>query len=234
MINAQFDSGNIETISQKENVYECRIRPDTQAQFKQWFYFSVSTQAGASIKIKIINASECSYPEGWENYSALMSYDRKHWRRVSTRYDGQSLMIEHTSEHALVFYAYFAPYTYEDYLNWIAEIQKKCVVHPLTKTTEGRMLHYLQLGQEGKNKKRCWFVARQHSGESMASWFIEGLVSRLLDEKNPVTQSLLKDAVFYIVPLMNPDGVYHGNLRANGNGLDLNRQWHDPSEALCP
>lgn len=29
-------------------------------------------------------------------------------------------------------------------------------------------------GEAGKGKKRVWIVARQHPGESMAEWFVEG------------------------------------------------------------
>jgi len=30
-------------------------------------------------------------------------------------------------------------------------------------------------GQPGKGKRRVWMIARQHPGESMAEWFIEGI-----------------------------------------------------------
>jgi murein tripeptide amidase MpaA len=30
-----------------------------------------------------------------------------------------------------------------------------------------------------------------------------------------------------VVPMVNPDGVIHGNSRCNLSGLDLNRQWGD-------
>ena len=32
-----------------------------------------------------------------------------------------------------------------------------------------------------------WIIARQHPGESMAEWFVEGLLERLIDEADPVT-----------------------------------------------
>lgn len=33
---------------------------------------------------------------------------------------------------------------------------------------------------------------------------------------------------FYVVPLVNIDGVYYGNYRANLSGNDLNRVWRSP------
>lgn len=32
----------------------------------------------------------------------------------------------------------------------------------------------LHSGDAGKGKKRVWIIARQHPGESMAEWFVEG------------------------------------------------------------
>ena len=34
--------------------------------------------------------------------------------------------------------------------------------------------------------------------------------------------------------MINPDGVIHGNYRANLSGKDMNRYWEDPSKLLIP
>lgn len=34
--------------------------------------------------------------------------------------------------------------------------------------------------------------------------------------------------------MLNPDGVVNGNYRCNLAGVDLNRQWIDPSKKLHP
>jgi murein tripeptide amidase MpaA len=67
----------------------------------------------------------------------------------------------------------------------------------------------------------------------MAQWFTEGLVNHLLSQDSSSAQ-LLENAVFYIVPNMNPDGSIEGNHRTNSQGLNLNRQWQNPSKTLCP
>lgn len=54
-----------------------------------------------------------SYKEGWENYQACASYDRREWFRVPTDFDGTNLIITHTSQFDSVFYAYFTPYSFE-------------------------------------------------------------------------------------------------------------------------
>jgi hypothetical protein len=64
----------------------------------------------------------------------------------------------------------------------------------------------------------------------MAEWATEGFTRRLLDESDGVAQELLGKVSFYIVPNVNPDGSALGNLRANANGVDLNRAWNEPPQ----
>ena len=45
---------------------------------------------------------------------------------------------------------------------------------------------------------------------------------------------LRREATFHIVPNMNPDGSRRGHLRTNAVGINLNREWHDPSLEKSP
>lgn len=53
-----------------------------------------------------------------------------------------------------------------------------------------------------------WTTARQHPGETMAEFFMEGLIGRLLDETDATARNLRRAATFYCVPNMNP-GMTH-------------------------
>jgi murein tripeptide amidase MpaA len=77
-------------------------------------------------------------------------------------------------------------------------------------------------------------IARQHPGETMAEWFIDGLLERLLDEADPLARALLDRAELWIVPNMNPDGSRRGHLRTNAVGANLNREWREPSLERSP
>jgi murein tripeptide amidase MpaA len=68
----------------------------------------------------------------------------------------------------------------------------------------------------------------------MAEWFVEGMVDALLDVANPFGRQLLQEAVFYVVPNMNPDGSVRGNLRTNAAGANLNREWLNPTMERSP
>ncbi len=38
---------------------------------------------------------------------------------------------------------------------------------------------------------------------------------------------------WYVIPMVNSDGVIHGNSRTNIKGYDINRCWDKPSLQLC-
>ncbi len=236
-ITSNFDSGNIQVINTRDSGnIELKIRQDTNAEFFQWFYFRVSGGQGTTLRMKILNAGEASYPEGFEDYMVRASYDKTEWFMVPTKFDGQVLTIDHQPEHNAIFYAYFAPYTYEHHLLFIHNIQFSRLIkyESLGKTCEGREIDFLTIGNEYDDSKKIWIIARQHPGESQASFFIEALVSRLVEMDDPVSRSLLNKAVFYIVPLINPDGAIAGNLRANAAGMNLNREWGNPDPKKAP
>ena len=235
-ISSNFDSGNIDVVSinNPENI-QLKIRKDTNSDFLQWFYFRLVGAKGYPCKLKIINAAETSYPF-WEKYQAAASYDRKNWFRVPTFFDGKNLIIDHMPEYNSVFYAYFAPFTLEQHFDLISKAQQSdlCVLKHVGETVEGRNIDCLIVGEPDKNKKNIWIIARQHPGETMAEWFMNGLIDRLLDESDPVSRKLTDKAVFYLVPNMNIDGSIHGNLRSNAAGKNLNREWENPDKEKSP
>jgi murein tripeptide amidase MpaA len=245
-IDHDFDGGAIEVIrAETPDDIELAITHDTLApDFRQWFAFRVRGIRGQAARITLSNAGEATYPDAFEGYRAAASYDRKRWFRVPTTFDGEELVIEHTPKNDEVFYAYFAPYPLERH----ARLVKRAARVPwgsaevLGKSVEGRDMTLLTFGDEEASgddaKLRIWVTARQHPGETMAEWFAEGLVERLLDDDDPVVKEILERAVVHVVPNMNPDGGVHGNLRANAAGMNLNRAWLEPDadespEVLC-
>lgn len=236
-INSNFDSGNIKVIdcSTASNI-QLEINKDTNSDFFQWFHFRLQGAQNQSCKMRIINAHEASYPEGYNDYHTAASYDKETWFRVPSKYDGKELVIEHTPEFNSVFYAYFAPYSYEQHLNLVhhAQLSPECELVSIGETVQGRDIDMLIVGEPSADKKKIWVIARQHPGESMAEWFMEGFIGKLLDEDDAVSRTLLSKAVFYIVPNMNIDGSILGNLRSNAAGANLNREWAEPCINFSP
>ena len=231
-ISSNFDAGNIEVINTKDiNDIQLKIRKDTNSEFLQWFYYRVQGVKSQTCVMSIINAGDAAYPEGWENYQARASYNRNDWFQIPAKYDGSKLTMEFTPEYDSFYIAYFAPYSYEQHLDLVNYAQQSdiCTLEQVGLTTQGRPIDFLRIGDEDKNKKKLWIIARQHPGETMAEWFIQGLVNRLIDKQDSVSINLLKKANLYIVPNMNIDGSILGNLRVNAKGVNLNREWENPS-----
>lgn len=236
-IDAGFDSGNIEVVSVADaSDIRLRIRKDNGSDFYQWFHFRLGGANGRGCTMRILNASEAAYPKGWEDYRAVASYDRKTWFRVPTSYDGRELVIRHRPEADYVWYAYFAPYSMERHEDLIAaaQLSPRCRAEALGLTFDGQTVDLLTIGEPVAGRKRLWVIARQHPGESMTEWYMEGFVERLLDEADGSANALLDKAVVYAVPNINPDGSRRGHLRTNAVGTNLNREWAEPSLAKSP
>lgn len=237
-ISSHFDSGNIHVVDKSDRQHiRLTINKDHQSDFFQWFHFKLhTTEVAKPHHFYIENAAQSAFTGGWENYQAVASYDREHWFRVPTRYDNGQLIISYTPSQASLYFAYFAPYSYERHQNLLqsAQLHPLCQLEHLGETLDGHDLSLLKVGEEGEGKPNIWLIARQHPGESMAEWFIEGVIERLLDVDDAVARSLLNQAVFYIVPNMNPDGSIRGHLRTNAAGINLNREWQTPSLEKSP
>jgi murein tripeptide amidase MpaA len=236
-ISSHFDGGAI-TVIDATRIEDIRIalRPDSHADIRQWFYFRLQGAAGRAARIRVTNAGQATYTDGWHGYSAVASYDRVAWFRVPTKFDGTEMVIEHTPLRDSIYYAYFEPYSWEQHLALLGRVDASphARVGDLGASVEGRDLNVVTVGTPGEGRKSLWIIARQHPGETMAEWFVEGMLERLIDASDPVARGLAARAVLHIVPNMNPDGSVRGNLRTNAAGANLNREWMAPSLERSP
>lgn len=236
-ISSQFDGGSVivKDASNPEYV-RLALRPDNASDFKQWFYFRVQGMAYSPCVFHFEDAHEAAFPYAWDGYQAMASYDRQNWFRVPTVYENGELIIRHTPLANSIYYAYFEPYSHEQHLNLLGEAQGSglCQIDDLGSTVQGRDLNLLTIGNQVDSDLKVWVIARQHPGETMAEWFMEGFLLRLLDHQDSTARALLDLATFYVVPNMNPDGAFLGNLRTNAAGANLNREWVSPSIEKSP
>ena len=232
-INAAFDSGNIAVSAIDGDRVDLNIRQDHLSDFYQWFHFRVAGAKGRALTFRILNAGGSAYPFGWPGYKVRVSTDRVAWRMAPTRYVDGVLEFEWTGTSELVWFAYFQPYDMECHDALIARMAlAPGVTHrELGQSLDGRPIDCLTLGT---GPKQVWLYARQHPGESMAEWFMEGALERLTDTADAATQALLAKATVHCVPNMNPDGSFRGHLRTNAAGVNLNREWHTPSAERSP
>jgi len=250
-ISASFDGGAIEVESIQGHQIDLKVPDDPfteleQKHHKMWFYFRGSgfQQAGEEdYNFRIVNAGECSYPTAWEGYNVCASYDSEEWFRIPCVYKDQSLCWDFKPAANQCFFAYFPPYSHERHLGFLGKCNKAAQsqgtptsgetgtpaqnvgsvsVRSLGATLDGRSMDLVTIGH---GPRKIWCVGRQHPGETMAEFFMEGYVLRLLNCDDPVVRRLRREATFYCVPSMNPDGALRGHLRTNACGANLNREW---------
>lgn len=241
-ISTAFDSGSIEVLRLDDpQTIELAIRRDNAAEFAQWFHFALHGAAGQAVALRFINAGASAYPKGWEGYRVMASHDRQHWFRIDTDFDGQVMTARTTPLTQVMYFAYFEPYSWEQHLDLLASAAQSphASQEYLGATLDGRDMGLLLLTDASApipldQRRKVWVIARQHPGETMAEWFVEGMLERLLDTDDAVSRLLLQRCVFHVVPNMNPDGSVRGNLRTNAAGANLNREWAAPTMERSP
>jgi murein tripeptide amidase MpaA len=236
-ISSGFDSGNIRVLSISDTgegvTADLEIVTDHRSDFYQWFHFRLANAAGRAVELRIVNGAGSAYPGGWPGYAARVSEDRESWSQAETDYADGVLTIRLEPDSNALWIAYFAPYSMErhhDLIAWAAS-QPGVAHRELGLTLDGQPLDLLTIGD---GAKQVWLYARQHPGETMAEWWMEGALERLTDEEDAVARLLRRDATIHLVPNMNPDGSRRGHLRTNAAGVNLNREWHEPSMDRSP
>lgn len=151
---------------------------------------------------------------------------------MDTSYQNGKLSWTHVHEsNGSVYFAYFPPYSYSRHLDLVGKCSAYANVESLGKTLDGHEIDYISFGQGSRS---CWIIHRQHPGETMAEYYAEGLLTRLLGldsrgEVDGLVKQVLSMYTFHIVPCMCLDGAVRGHLRTNACGANLNREWTDTS-----
>jgi murein tripeptide amidase MpaA len=236
-IHSDFDAGNIIVAQITDDTADLEIRKDAHSDFYQWFYFRVDGAKGRALTLRITNCASSAYPDGWPSYKARYCDTAGEWRCAETHYADGVLTIRHTPDSDAIYFAYFAPYSQEQH-RALVERTAACdgVRHRvLGQSLDGRPIDYLTMGT---GPKQVWLYARQHPGETMAEWWMDGALEWLTRPMNTAAQALRDKATLHIIPNMNPDGSMRGHLRTNACGANLNREWVNPTlerspEVLC-
>ena len=243
-ISAAFEGGSIEGIDATDPAdIRVRLRADTHSPDTHWFHFRLTGARGIPCRITIENSDRMArlagrdeVPDCWTGYRPFACDDGVTWRRTGAEYAGGRFSILHTPATDAVEFAHFPPYSTERHRNLVARLlaDDRVRLEVPGQTPGARDLDLLRLGRRGAGRPKCWIVARQHPGETMASFFVEGFLERLLDPACGLARHLLDEAEFFVVPMANPDGCATGNTRTNARGFNLNRAWAEPDPDLAP
>nr|XP_045581248.1 cytosolic carboxypeptidase 1-like [Procambarus clarkii]XP_045581249.1 cytosolic carboxypeptidase 1-like [Procambarus clarkii]XP_045581250.1 cytosolic carboxypeptidase 1-like [Procambarus clarkii] len=191
----------------------------------------------------------------WVRAGYDICYHKNHYSRVPKSHDNirfkksankcyYTATFTVTFPHAydVCYIAYHYPYTYTCLQAYLSR-QESCVLpskvfysnQVLCYTLNGNAVPLLTITTKDtiKDKEIIFLTARVHPGESNSSWVMEGVLNFLLGN-SPEAHLLLEKFIFKIIPMLNPEGVIHGNQRCGLTDEDLNRRWRAPDPILHP
>ena len=252
---SEFDSGSLakaQKVGQEYWIYTSRDASKSSA--KSWFYFRVKCRELRCLQLRIKSLGYHSKMLQ-EGLKPVFKDEGGKWGRIPEEVGsckgelGLELFFEHQMTANVVYFALYYPYSYTDCQNFLCNLES--VSYPfyfrrenLTSSFEGRRCDLLLISSfedikedQGRvvseNKKAVVVSARVHAGETPSSYVMQAVVEFLLGN-DPRAEALRNHFVFYIVPMLNPDGVSRGNLRLDTLGQDLNRTYNSTSPEKCP
>lgn len=212
------ESGSVGSASISGNTIVVHLREEVPGQIGHWFLFDIHSPS-RDISINISNAGKALYPRGWVDYHPFYSLGGSPWQRVpaSTYRDGcLRFDLSCSRNTSKISVAWYEPYPLSRLETLISEASRHAHVAEL----QGD----LSAVSFGAGDRSVLVIARQHPGEVMSSFVVEGLIRALLSEDDEVTK-LLKSTRVIVVPMANPMGVQAGNHRFGIDGSDYNRTW---------
>ena len=174
----------------------------------------LTTPAPPTLAFVILNAGRSNYKKGWNNYAPYMSTDFKTWQQLPKgQYENGQFSFQVAQPPASFYLAWYPPYTNTQHQDFLE--QQLLSNANFTIKNNGDYISYGDL-----NQPTVVLIGRQHPGESMASFLLEGFLETLAQKVEPLPCS------FVLFPIVNKTGVQEGNHRYNPEGIDLNRVWN--------
>ena len=195
----------------------------------RWYYFRLTGVKNCVIYLNIFN-SEAIRP--------FFSYDNKNFERFSFQENSKKGRLVKFFDKDTVYICHYIPYTYSRLNSKIEQwSDRKCIevgiIGKSHDTLDIPMLKITDGNVSDRNKKVIWIHGRSHPSESPASWHLEGLINQISDNSE-YAKEIRKKCIFYIVPFINPDGVYGGYSRSSSTGVNLEINWDRPDSLTMP
>lgn len=216
---------NITSAKDPDNPVDTLLEPSSR-----WFYFLMTGVKGRTITLKFIDT---------DPWAPMYSYDNKEWMR----YDPEREMVAKFTakkeyDRDSVWVAYYVPYTNTHLEEMMDEWQYRdgVRIYSIGKSYQGRDMKMMVVTNNNipdKGKKRIYIHGRVHPSETPCSWCLEGLIEELLSS-TPYARSLRDNAVFYILPFNNPDGVALGHSRCDAIGVNMEINYDRPDSLTRP
>lgn len=244
VVSSDFDSGGIGELVQSEGntltgpTIHWKHKTSTDDQY-YWFHFRLDNVLNKTVTINLNNLigvyrskPHLIYTKGTH---PVYSYDKVNWERINdVDYDASAHVLKFSNHFTndSVWIAYAHPYPYYKETEFISSLPvdnsylKTEIIGSSAQSRNINLLTITDSSVPDKNKKVVLITSLQHAGEYVGGFFVEGMVKYLLSDDARAAEAR-KKTIYKIVPMMNPDGIYNGMTRLNGNLEDLNQEWDD-------
>jgi hypothetical protein len=241
-IHWDFEGGSLAKVERSGDAsFRCHVNgqvdQDERNRQASWYYFRVDGAMKSALTFAMVDLNgEYNYTpnKGAITKDTLPFYsaDGIHWRPVQeASYDASIPTLTYKIEMASdrVWIAHAPPYILANFNRLTRDLAHNpdVAVETIGRSVEGREIPLVTITDHSaadKNKKVIWLMFRQHAWESGSSWTGEGLM-RFVSSADPIARQIRKDTIIKVLPLCDPDGVFHGTVRFNRYGFDLNRNW---------
>jgi hypothetical protein len=191
----------------------------------------VSNVIDREVTFRITNADAIPFLSTLsEEAQMVYSYNGNYWFRFTTHsYSSGIYSFSEEFTNNEVFVATFFPFSYTEMQNYAEAVSSSEWVDKsvLGSSEQGRdliLLTITNLTIPVTDKKVIYIIGRQHAAETSSSHMIKGMIDFLISA-DPDAETMRNNYVWYIVPMVNPDGVYLGNSRGTADLRNANRDW---------
>jgi len=240
-IDSNFDSGNIGSYTINGNSINFTLTTEhllnSGDYYTYWTNFKVQNTQNKNITFRITNANLVPFlANTGHEVQMVYSYDGINWNRFTNHtYAAGIYKFWKNFTANQVQIATFFPFSYstmQEYLE-IVNASQFAVKAVLGKSTQNRDIDLLTITNpsiSNATKKIVYIIGRQHSAETTSSHMLKGMID-FLTSNNSDARRLRDSFVWYIVPMVNPDGVYLGYTRGTSLLRDPNDDWSNTNSA---
>ncbi len=205
------------------DAFEIGVAPeDAPINPSAWYAFAVEAKEDTDIEVTL------AYSNGRHRYAPKVSVAKSEWTElpdIAVSEDGSRASFPLHIAEGRTLVAAQSLIGADDYVAWL---QKALLIAPdMTEVTIGRSEERRAiegLRSRKRGREAVVLIGRQHPPETTGAVAFFVFAERMLAD-DPLAKRFRKRFGLLIIPMLNPDGVAHGQWRHNSRGVDINRDW---------
>lgn len=205
------------------NAYVLRIEPeDAEINPSPWYAFDITSDAARQLTLML------DYGDYEHRYAPKIRTGAGDWAALP----GEVTLADEETQARLTVnvpagrtrIAGQEVITLEDDRAWAEGLAAETALDMQTLGRSGEGRQIIALASEGGQASTLVITGRQHPPELTGAYALRDFVARVMEE-DALARQFRAQYGLLIIPMLNPDGVAHGNWRHDTAGTDLNRDW---------